>query len=924
MKYIYLIALLSLQIGRAQEQDLNQFKPAELKTGILANGMHYYIMHNENPKDRACFYFAQNVGSMQEESNQRGLAHFLEHMAFNGTTHFKDKQMLKYLEKNGVKFGNDINAYTLYDETVYNIKNVPIQNEKLLDSVLLILHDWSGSLTLTDDEIDSERGVVREEWRTRYNAAIRTADTIKNQGLLTGSKYAKRSPIGTMDIINNFKYDELRDYYKKWYRSDLQAIIVVGDVDIAKIEKKIKALFSNIPLRKNLPERKSYDVPLGEDFIYLNVTDPELGAPEIEYYIKHPVDPDLSQKDALENSVKYRMLSTIFNQRLNQLSRLPSSPVLSIRFGFENIARPLEVLKITMQPKRDSLLPALQFALTEFRRLMLYGATPEEFNRVKSSMGRSNNTNNKSWHSSIYNAIKIYEAFFKNHQLADYEWEQRYEQACLKEVTNNSLLEYLHKYYTTKDNVVAIKGTDDVLYPTEAEVLEVLHTSRNANPEPYKEITYEKKLMDLALTEAEVVHEEKLEGGEAIRYTLSNGACVSLFSPLKKNEDFYFNGFSPGGKSLLDEVLLSNALFATVFTSASGLGNLNKIELSESGEVITANVKIENYEETLSAYSNLNNIEKLFKGIYLTFTAPRFDDQAFEVAKQNLENLHDVLKGSAQSDLTDSLQLAMSNYSSREVLFDKQLLNNLSMQTIETIYRDRIKNASDFDFIFMGNIETEQFLTLAKKYIGSIPGTHTRETAINHKMKPQAGIEKVHLSRTMQTPQGSINIYFTGNLEYNHKNKLLIKVTEQLLAKRYMEKIREKEGGTYGVRVKGSMQYLPEASFTLTVSFNCNPEKTDRLAAIVYEELKQLSKEINTVELYEIKSSLKKEIEEKEGYNRQYFENVTDSFKHNIPLLTEEENIAEIEAITEEEIKELALRINNNLRVIEGILSPSK
>ncbi|MDD7886920.1 pitrilysin family protein [Flavivirga sp. 57AJ16] len=918
--YITFLFLFSIYITNSQE--VSTFKPAKVTSGKLVNGMHYYIMHNEDPKDRACFYFAQNVGAIQEESSQRGLAHFLEHMAFNGTAHFKDKKMLEYLEKNGLKFGNDINAFTVYDETVYNIKNVPVHNERFLDSVLLILHDWSGSLTLDNKEIDNERGVVREEWRTRYNPKIRTTDTIKNQGLLVGSKYARRSPIGTMDVIDNFKYKELRDYYEKWYRPDLQAVIVVGDIDVKKMEQKIKTIFSNIPLRKNLPERISYNVPLGNDVIYLNVTDKELGAPEIEYYIKHAVDHNLSEKEVLENSIKQRMLSTIFSQRLQEIVQWPSSPVLSIHFGFENIVRPLDVLKITMQPKRDSLLPALQFALTEFRRLMLYGATPSEFNRVKSSMERNLNRPNSTGRSSIYNAIKLYEAFFKNHQLQDYAWEQRFELAYLKTLTNNDLLDYLHAYSTTKDHVIAIKGTDAVQYPTEAEVLEVLETARQVRPEPYKAITLDEKLMDLDLPGAQVVHEEKLKGGKTVRYTLSNGARISLFAGIRKNNDVYFNAFSPGGKSLLDETLLPNALYATVFTSASGLGNLNKIALNASGEVVPVEVKIGDFEESLSGYSNLNNIEKLFKGIYLTFTAPRFDDQAFNITKQNLENLHDVIKGSVQSDLADSLQLARSNYSRRETLFNKQLIDSLSMQSIKTIYTNRIKNASDFDFVFMGDIKTEQFLELAKKYIGSIPGNHTKEKAIDHNMKPRPGIHKVHLSRKMQTPQGTVNISFTGKLKYSNKNKLLITIVEQLLTKRYLEKIREEEGGTYGVRVKGSLQYMPQPSFFLTISFNCNPEKTDRLVAIVYQELKKLSKEIDTAELHEIKSSLKKEIEEKKGYNKKFFDEVIDGLKNNIPLLTDEEKTAEIEAIIEDDIKKLVLKINKNSRVVEGILYP--
>lgn len=921
--YVALSFALCLQMVIGQEKEISQFKPAEIITGTLANGMHYYIMHNEEPKERASFYFAQNVGSIQEESTQRGLAHFLEHMAFNGTKHFKDKQMVEYLEKNGVKFGNEINAFTVYDETVYSIKNVPVQNERLLDSVLLILHDWSGSLTLSDKEIDNERGVVREEWRSRYNPRIRTTDSVKNQGLLVGSKYARRSPIGTMDVINNFKYEELKDYYEDWYRPDLQAVIVVGDMDAEKMEKKIKATFSSIPLRDNLPKRKSFTVPIGDDFTYLKVIDKELGTTDIEYYIKYKADNDLTEKEVLENNVKYRMISSIFNQRLSKLSQLPSSPVYVSRFGIENVVRPLDVLKITMQPKRDSLLPALQFALTEYRRLMLYGATPQEFNRVKASMERGyNNGITKKGSSSIYHAIKIYEAFFKKHQLPDYNWGQRYELAYLKELTNQDLHNYFKQYNSTKGNVLAIKGTDEVRYPSKAEVLAVLNTSRSSNPDPYKEITYDKKLKELELPGADIVREEKLKNNDGIRYTLSNGARISLFVSPNKGEEVYFEAVSPGGKSLLEEAQLPNAKFVNEFASASGLANLNKMELRASTEVVTVKTAIDDYEESLSGYSNSDNLEKLFKGIYLAFTAPRFDDEVFEGTKESLENLQALIKGNVQSDFIDALQLARSNYSPREMLFSKELLGNLSMQAMEAVYRDRISNASDFDFVFMGNMETEGFLELVKKYIGSIPGNNTTETAINHHMIPPVGIHKVHLKSDMQTPQGTVNIYFMGDLEYNNENKLLITVIEQLLNKRYLEKIREEEGGTYGVRVKGGLQHLPEDRFILNISFNCNPEKTDRLVSIVYEELQKLSKEINSAELHEIKSSLNKETEEKKGYNKQHFETVMNSFKNNVPLLSVKEVLKRIDAIADEDIINLAKQIIDNPRIVEGVLKP--
>ena len=924
-KYFLLIVNIIISITFSNAQELNDFEPAPIKHGILENGMHYYIMHNDQPKDRVAFYFAQNVGSIQEEDNQRGLAHFLEHMAFNGTEHYKDKRMLEFLEKNGVKFGEEINAFTLYDETVYSIRNVPVKNEKFLDSVLLILKDWSGGLTLSDKEIDDERGVVKEEWRSRYHPRKIASDSINNQGLLKGSKYSRRSPIGIMEVIDNFNYEDLRNYYNRWYRPDLQAVIIVGNIDETKMEEKVKSLFSGISLKKNLPKRENFDIPLGDDFTYLNITNKELGAPTITYYIKHKIDNTLNEKEYTENRLRLSMLSSILDRRLSKIAALNESSVFSARFAFEDIARSMGAFKISLQPKRDSLKPALKFAATELKRFMMYGATPEEFERTKSSMITNfKNSLKKDGYSNVYNAIEIYKAFFRNHEFVDYKWANQYQLDYLKDFKNEDLIQFFKEYYSTKANVVTILGSDNVEYPLEDEILNTLKEGRASNPEPYKEtIIAEKKLKDLDLLGSEIISEEEIKNKKGIKYTLSNGAKVWLYnSQPTKDDNIYFKAFSLGGRSLLNEDFLPNSLFATTFAEASGIANLSKLELRKSNEVIVPTVRIEDYEETLESYVNLNSFENLLKGIYLVFTEPRFDDKIFDVTKQQLENLEVALNSSIQSELSDSLQMALSNYSNREVHLSKELLDKLSMEKMETIYRDRIANASDFDFIFMGNIETKKFIELVKKYIGSISSNNSFEHAVNHNMKPKVGINKVHLLRKMETPQSTVKMYFTGNMEYNNKNILLINIIEQLLKKRYMDRIREEEGGTYGVRVQGDLKRIPEDSFFLNISFNCNPDKTNKLVEIVYEELENLIYKINKAELIEIKSSLKKEVEEKRANNTYYFGKAINSFKNNVPFSSEEEVLKRINSITDEDIKSLAKQITKNPRVVEGVLNP--
>ncbi len=896
-----------------------------MSRGILPNGMHYYIMHNENPKGRAAFYFAQHVGSILEEDSQRGLAHFLEHMAFNGTEHFPDKQMLKYLEKNGVQFGSEINAFTKYDETVYSIRNVPVKNPKLIDSVLLILHDWSGYLSLKDEEIDNERGVVLEEWRTRYNAQKRAQDSVTELGLLKNSKYAERSTIGRMEVITTFPYDTLRSYYKKWYRPDEQAVIVVGDIDEKEVTQKVKELFGSIPLRENLPRRPDFDVPLQKEFIYLPIQDMELRIPSISYYFKHKPAPSHTQEHELEEALKIQMLSSIVDARFIAKAGLPESPVYSARASTEEVVQPLEAFKVELQPKKDSLLPAIEWMAIELKRFALHGVTDKEFDRVMSS--QKSNLQNRiadGGSSNVFHAITIYEAFFENRVLPDYTWEHQYQLDYLKTLNKEDLMQSFEEYYQSQSKVLAILGSEKLEYPDRAQVLDILNKAETAEPVPYREIVVEeKKLASLDLPGSAIISKEQLPQLNSTRYTLANGAQVYLAKPISPLEGIYFKAVSEGGRSVLAEDLVSNALFAPLFAAESGVANLTKKQLSRSGEVVMPSVKIEDYQEILEAYTGLEHFEKLNKGIYLAFTQPRFDASTFESSRQDLERLLMLMNGSVANALADSLQMAKTNFSEREVHLNEQLLEELEMSKMQQVYESRISNAADFKFIFMGDIAEEQFESLIQKYLGSIPGHSKTEILIDRNLRPEPGIYKLHMVRDMQTPQANVSFYLTGDLNYNPANELAMQVIEQLLAKRYLEKIREEEGGSYGVRVKTNLNAIPAGAFEISINFNANPKKADRLINIVYEELNGLTQNIDATAFAEIKSNLLKVNQEQLENNRLYFNNLVSSIETGIPLQTSEEQKQQLEKLTEQNIRALVSKIMTNPRVVEALLLPA-
>ncbi|MFI2744311.1 M16 family metallopeptidase [Zhouia sp. PK063] len=928
MMRIYKILLLMLccNVFHIQAQDSSSVAYTKLTQGTLKNGMHYYIIHNEEPKGKVSFYFAQNVGSILENENQRGLAHFLEHMAFNGTNHYKGKTMLQFLEKKGVRFGSDINAFTMYDKTVYNINNVPSKNQNVLDSVLYILQDWSSGLTLADREIDDERGVVHEEWRTRYTSLKRAKDSVANQGLLKGSKYALRTPIGSMNVIDHFKYKELKDYYKKWYRTDLQAIIIVGDVDEKFMENRVKNIFSNIPSSKNEVERPVFEVPLGDSLTYLTIKDKEITTPSIELYCKHIKSKNQNIKDELKEEVLQQLISSILDKRLSHIAEQEQSPVYTARFNFDEIVRPLAVSQIKLQPKKDSILSAIKMALSEVQRFKTFGATPKEFNEVKNVAQRSLKTTNTKNYSNIYVAIALYKSFFKNRQLIDEHWKATFKLSYLNTLTNTDLMNYFTSYESKGGKVLAILGSDKIKYPSQHEVEKISQFVRNTKQLPFKDIVeVHKELMKLNLLGGSIIKKEKLKNNGK-SYKLANGAKVIWYTNSKDSLDknIYFKAFSFGGLSLLKQEDLANAFYTTMVAQASGIANLNQKELRVSGEVITPKITIHEYEETLEGFATAANFEKLCKGIYLSFEAPRFNVQSFNKTMQDLKRLKLLLKGNVQSALTDSLLLAKSGYSKREMHFGKYLTTELLLEKMKSIYKNRITNASDFTFIFKGNCNEVTFERIIQKYIGSISTTQHKEEFVNHKMRPAVGVQKVHITREMKTPQTTVRISISGDMPYTNKNEILLNLVEKLLAKRYLQRIREEEGGTYGVKVQSVLIPIPNNTFLIDIGFNCNPEKTKKLVSIVYEELDKLSQTVNQVELAEAKSGLISEMEVNIKSSTYSFNQLVKSLEYDIPLWSDEKVLHFIKNITSDQIKTLAKEINKKSRIVEGVLAPKQ
>lgn len=924
-----IVAIIALSFQGA----FSQFKTTipldkNVKTGKLKNGLTYYILHNEEPKDRASFYFVQNVGAILEDDNQNGLAHFLEHMAFNGTEHFKGKGIIKMLEKNGVSFGKDINAYTAQDETVYNISTVPVNNQKLIDSTLWVLHDWSGSLSLTNEEIDAERGVIREEWRTRRTSGFR----LKMQTdpvLYKGSKYSKRDVIGDLNIINNFKYPELRNYYKKWYRPDLQAVIIVGDVDVNKMEEKVKAIFSGIPLAKKVAPRTYSEIPKHDELYFGTASDKEASSTTItlQYVLDEPLVKDsiLSRKNVMNS-----FYTNILNNRFKELILKNQSSALGLKTYFEPISRLNTSFNLSASAKKGKTLEAFEDAYTEAERLKRFGIAQTELDRTKKLfissyddfISNKDKVDNDSW------AEKLTNYFLKAKPFLSAEDDYKLIVGIIKSITLEEINAYIKTIQKPTNQVVLVTGSDEdkVNFPTKDAVVQVMKKVENKTLEPYTKKENNEPLIAKELKPAAVKKTFEVPGITTAKgYTLENGANVIVLPTTYSQDQVVMTAFSKGGKSLIKTEDLASAEIATTIARSSGLGNFDNIALKEklTGKVAQSAPFIGENTQGFQGSSNKADFETMLQLLYLSFEAPRFDSNIFNILKEQYKNRLETIKKDNGNTFKDSVALANSNHNPRTFIFNEKFLENIDLKKAENIYRDRIKNASDFTFVFVGNIP-EGALELIQKYIGNLKSNPAvKETFADHNIGPKKGKTVVHFKRPMEVAKSTVYLNLTGKTEYSKENAMTMYIIGELLSKRFLQTIREEEGGSYGVNVGGNLELIPKPTFSLALTFDCNPEKQEKLMQIIWKEINDLkSNPVNANDLEDIKKALLKNREESLKTNTFWATTLYNFSLNQIPFSTDEEYKSLISKINQKTIQQFSKHVLDSSSSVEVIMNP--
>lgn len=903
-----------------------------VRYGKLDNGMTYYIRHNEKPDNRADFYIAQKVGSVLEEENQRGLAHFLEHMAFNGTTNLPGMTLRNYLQSRGVKFGENLNAYTAIDQTVYMVTNVQTDLPGLVDTCLLILHDWSSFIALEDAEIDNERGVILEEERTTGGANRRVMEQLLPK-MYPNSPYGERLPIGTKEVIANFKYDELRDYYKKWYRPDLQGLIIVGDIDVDAIEARIKEMFADIPAPVDPATRTQFMIEDNEEPIVAIATDPELTSYQISMYHKSDATPDSLKGDISYWLSEYliNLVANMQNNRLQELTQKPNPPFIYgySYYGDYYVSPTKEAWTNIVVPKDlAGIEEAITAIVAETKRMQQFGFTASEYERAKadfmkyieSAYNERNNTENEKY------VDACLDHFLSNEPMMDIETEYQLYQQIIPNLPLEAINAMVKEIIPANNLVMTLMAPEkegEVL-PTEEELLTMYNNAKNVEVEAYEEEVFDGPIVAKLPKPGKIKNEVVDEVFGTTEWTLSNGMKVIYKQTTFKDDEIRMNAYSEGGLTALPQDDPYTLQVLGDIITLGGVGEFSAIDLPKvlAGKKVGVYPEINTYSEGMVGYCSPKDLETMMQLIYLYFTAPRADEEAFASEIQRTKAMLKNMELNPMITLSDSLNKVMYN--------DHPLVKRMTVEDYDKVdyakamemYKDRFADPNNFTFTFVGNIDVETFKPLVEQYLASLKKNKRKENWKNVGLELTNEDYSTHYEKEMQDPKTSVYMIYNGDMEYNLHNQVYMSVLSDVLDIVYTKTIREEQGGTYGVGVMGSTSNRPDNDFRFLIAFDTNDEVYATLMDIAKAGLKDMAE--NGPKQEDLSKVLENKIKKRteQLQENSFWSNAIITYsRDNIDILTEYENI--IKGITVESLADFTKQIlNGNLK--EVVQLPAK
>jgi len=901
---------------------------SNVKIGKLPNGLTYYVRNNGKPEDKVELRLVVNAGSIMETDRQLGLAHFMEHMNFNGTKNFKKNDLVDYLQSIGVKFGADLNAYTSFDETVY-ILPIPSDDPEKLEKGFQIIEDWAHNTTLSEEAIDGERGVVLEELRLRLGAEERM-QRVTLPKMMYGSKYADRLPIGTKENLENFSYDDVRDYYKTWYRPDLMAVIAVGDLDVETMEKKIQEHFSGIENPKNPAKRESYELPNHEETLIAIAADKEAAFTQVQVLYKDRFDaPKQTTIGDYREMLVRNLFSTLINNRLDELRNSANPPFV---FGFSyyggTFARTKNAYQSFAVTSPEGQLNGLKAILEENERVKRYGFQEAEFERAKKSLlaqlEKQYNDRDKLESNNIIG--EYINNYLENEPIPGIEWEFDMTKQLLPNIKLEEIGNLINGFLHDDNRVIVITGPEKegLTQVTELQVKELLAQIETSEIAKYEDEAVRSDLLESKPEPGSITDKTTNETLGTTTLTLSNGATVTYKKTDFKNDEILFQAYSPGGTSLYSDEELVATTFANNGLAEAGIGGLSLTDMNKfmSGKIVRVSPRISGFSENFTGSAAPKDLEILFQMVHLYFTSLNKDKEAFDSFITKQKSFLGNLMANPQFYFQDQIGQIRNEGNSRFTGFPTvEKMDAADYDLAFTKYQERFADAGDFHYYLVGNLDENKVAEYAKTYLASLPGTQSNEKYIPTKFRSKDIYQK-HVIKRGSDPKSMVSITWQEEIPYDSKTEMAVAALGEVLSIKLIEKLREDEGGVYGVGARGSLSKISYSNMTFSINFPCGPENVDKLIAAALGEVEKIKKEgVTPEDMAKVKETYMVKHKEDIKTNEFWISNLLEADQEGKDvnaLLTFEEKLADLKAEDLQDIAKMYLDENYFL----GILMP--
>lgn len=915
----------------AQDINLNDNLPQDESVikGTLKNGLTYYIRHNAKPEKRVEFRLAVNAGSVLEDNDQQGLAHFNEHMLFNGTEDFNKMDIVNFLEKSGVDFGADLNAFTSFDETVYMFQ-MPSDRQGLIDTAFMILENWASKASFEDEEIDKERGVIKEEWRLGLGAQDRMMKKYIPV-LFSGSKYANRLPIGQIDIIDTASYEAVKRFYNDWYRPDLMAVMVVGDIDPAYAEKQIKEHFGKMKNPRKERERTEFDIPDNNEPLVAITSDPEATMSMVSVMFKHPKKHHITNGDYREKLI-IDLYEKMLNSRFYEITQKPDAPVLYGGVGYGGfIGRSIDTYSMYAIAKPDQINNSVSLLIKENERVKQFGFTQQELDRQKSQlmseMEKSLQEKEKTESRSL---IQEYlNNFLEKEPIPGIEYEVKLAKSFVGDIKLEEVNKLADQLITDDNMIVLITAPEKegVEIPNQETVLSLISSAKAESLVAYEEKEIGESLINEEITPGSIVEINENKDFGFYELKLSNGIEVYLKPTEFKNDEILMNAWAPGGISIAEDGNIINANFTAQLMNMSGVGDFNDVDLQKfmTGKNLSLSVNIGNLQQGFTGKSVNKDIETLFQLNWLYFMYPRKDSSALATFKAQMITQFKFMMSNPQMVFFKKFREMTTQNSPRVIILPSEdEINSIDLDKTFNFYKELYSNPSEFKFAFVGSFTLESIKPLIEKYIASLPGGDVNHKWVDRGVSFPDGVNEAVVNKGTE-PKSMVGIAIKNDFDYTIENRLQMQMLIKILSIRLRESMREDQSGVYGVQAQQSTSKYENPEYQIFVAWGCSPDNVDKLVSTVFAEMQKLENELcDEVNLEKAVETYVRDLESNQDKNKYWLNKIKNSNWENEKLYSVDELNKMIRAISREDIQAAAKKYFTEDHYVKVVLMPEE